>query len=182
MEVAPCCPLLACYHSHKVHFVLGSLFVHWMEQSTGEIQILFFELKCCSDMLSWLQLSLVKRLSSTASLQVPLPFLHILHWGGPCSNRWGRVKQTGFGIITIALAAAFSVIPTLAHQTPAEQSWRLWLSPALHEHTFESHGRKPTPVLCSLITPFPVPELCRKKGWKKWKQLVGSETKSKLSG
>lgn len=74
------------------------------------------------------------------------------------------LKQTGFGIIMIALSAALSVISTLAHQTPAEQSWRLWLSPALHERTFELHGRKPTPVLCSLITPFPVPELCRKKG------------------
>lgn len=30
------------YNRLKAHFVLGFLFVHWMEQSTGEIQILFF--------------------------------------------------------------------------------------------------------------------------------------------
>lgn len=80
------------------------------------------------------------------------------------------------------LAAALSVIPTLAHQTCAEQSWRLWQSPALHEHAAESHGRKPSLSLCRLITSFPVLKLCRKKGGNKCKQLVGSEIQRKLSG
>lgn len=96
---------------------------------------------------------------------------------GPAAEKWKE-----FRIIMTTLAAALSVIPTLAHQTPAEQSWRLWQSPALHDHAFESHGRKPSLSLCSLITSFPGPGLCRKKGGKKWKQLVGSETKRKLSG
>lgn len=47
----------------------------------------------------------------------------------------------------------FSMIPTLAHQTSAERSWRLWQSPALHEHVFESYGRKPSPSPCGVILP-----------------------------
>lgn len=48
-------------------------------------------------------------------------------------------------------------------------------SPALHP--FES-----SLSLCSLTNSSPEPEPCRKKGGVKWKQLLGSENKRKLSG
>lgn len=97
---------------------------------------------------------------------------------------WGLVllgKSEEFRVIRTTLAAALAVIPTLSHQTPAEQSWRLWQSPALQEHAFESHGRKPSLSLCRPVTSFPVPEQ-QKDGEKKREQLVGRETKRKLSG
>lgn len=69
MEVAPCCTLLACDNAHEVHFVLGFLFVHGMEQSTGQIQILSFGLQRWLEMPSQLHLIFIRRLSSRGSLQ-----------------------------------------------------------------------------------------------------------------
>lgn len=74
-----------------------------------------------------------------------------------------------------------SVIPRLAHQTSAEWSWTLWLLlPYMNTHLSPVAGSPPW-----VFAVWPNPPQChshRKKGGVKWKQLLGSENKGKLSG